>query len=88
MSQTIIRPQVNDIRLRPGAIDHLKNEHGIKTDSELAERLRISPPTLSQVRSGRRGVGPAFIVGALRAFGIPVDGSPESIYEIVTEAQQ
>lgn len=88
MSQTITRPQPNDILLRPGALDQLKAKHGIKSDSELAERLRISPPTLSQVRSGRRGVGPAFIVGALRAFGIPVDESPESIYEIVTEAQQ
>jgi transcriptional regulator with XRE-family HTH domain len=77
----------NDIRLKAGALDAIKAEHDIKTDQELAERLNIASATLSQVRSGRRGVGPAFIVGALEAFGIPVDKSPGSIYDIVTEVQ-
>ena len=87
MSETITRPQPNDIRLRPGALDHLKNEHGIKTDAELAERLQLSTPLLSQMRTGHRGVGPAFIVGALKAFGIPVEDKPDSIYEIVSGAR-
>lgn len=87
MSQTVTHPQPNDIRLRPGALDALKAEHEITSDAELAKRLNIAPPTLSQIRSGRRGIGVAFIAGAYKAFGITVEDYPDSIYEIVTEAQ-
>jgi transcriptional regulator with XRE-family HTH domain len=74
-----------DIRLRPGALDALKAEHNIATDAELAERLNIARPTLSQMRSGRRGVGAAFIAGAVQAFGITVTAGPDSIYDITEE---
>ena len=74
----------NDIRLKPHALDHLKTTRGLTTDQELARALGISAPTLSQIRHHGRGVGPAFIAGAWAAFGIGVDGSPGSIYDIVT----
>ncbi|MFF0942729.1 helix-turn-helix domain-containing protein [Kocuria sp. CPCC 205300] len=71
-----------DIHLRPGVLDALKAKHDIATDAELAERLNVSKPLLSQIRTGRRGVGPTFLAGALKAFGTPLSDGPESIYEI------
>lgn len=70
------------IKLRPGALDDLKNQHDIRSDAELARRLDISYPMLCQLRSGRRGVGVAFIAGATKAFGVPLNDEPGSIYQI------
>jgi transcriptional regulator with XRE-family HTH domain len=78
----------NDIRLRPGALDKLKAEHEITSDAELARRLNLSAPMLSQMRTGHRGVGVAFIAGAYKAFGITVEDYPESIYQIVSGEQR
>lgn len=70
------------IDLRPGALHELKDLAGVRTDAQLAARLGISAPLLSQIRTGRRGVGSAFIAGVLAAFGIPVDTAPDSIYTL------
>lgn len=76
------------LTVKEGALDELKAVHGISSDSELAARLGISAPLLSQVRSGRRGVGPAFLVGMLEEFGHGLHHGEDCIYEPVVEGQR
>lgn len=68
-----------------GALDRIKEEHGIVSDSQLAARLGISAPLLSQVRTGRRGCGPLFLVAMLEEFGYGLHHGEDCIYETMVD---
>lgn len=44
---------------------------------ELAKRLNISPPALSQVLSGKRGTMPESLMDVLHALGLTLRAVPE-----------
>ena len=46
------------------------------TQAELARRLGITPPSLAQVLSGKRGVMPESLMGVLHALGLTLEAVP------------
>ncbi|GGO28466.1 helix-turn-helix domain-containing protein [Deinococcus humi] len=47
------------------------------TQIELARRLGISPPALSQIMSGRRGTMPESLMNVLEALGLTLEAVPK-----------
>jgi hypothetical protein len=63
---------------------------GVKTDGEIAERLRTHPTTLSQYRTGRRPLPADFVAACKNAMpDIPletfIESVPESAFEQAPE---
>ena len=46
------------------------------TQIELARRLGISPPALSQIMSGKRGTMPESLMNVLEALGLTLEAVP------------
>ncbi len=59
---------------RPGAalLDSLLRSSGLKNDARLARALRVSPPVISKIRSGKLGVSDSFILRVHETFDLPV----------------
>ena len=45
---------------------------------DLAKRLQISPPALSQILSGKRGTMPESLMDVLKALGLTLEAVPSS----------
>lgn len=78
------------LRLKTAEFDQIARAVlGVKTDGEVAERLRTHPTTLSQYRTGRRPL-PADFVAACKAAmpAVPLDSFVESVHESVFESPE
>jgi len=76
------------VTLRNDVLDQIKTDHGIRSDRELAFRIGISGPLLSQIRSGRRGVSAAFITGMHTILGVPFDPTGDGLYVLATDQEE
>lgn len=57
------------LRLRIEEFDRHTSLRGWDTDAERARRLNISHATLTNIRSGKQGIGLRFVDACLREFG-------------------
>ncbi len=63
----------------------LAEAYGYRSDRALARAMGVNPNVIGLVRSGRMGVGPAFIRGAKRAFpGKTLD----DLFSVVDDREQ
>ena len=53
-------------------LDYLRREYKLRSDAALAERLEISPPVISKLRTGRTNLTPSIILRIHDAFDIPI----------------
>ena len=53
-------------------IDHLRREHNIRTDADLAKLLGVRPPAISKLRHGTAALTPSIILKIHEAFNMPV----------------
>jgi transcriptional regulator with XRE-family HTH domain len=53
-------------------IDHLRREHKIRTDAELAKQIGVKPPAISKLRHGTSALTPAIILKIHEALNMPV----------------
>lgn len=53
-------------------LDYLRREYKLRSDAALAERLEISQPVISKLRTGRINLTPSIILRIHDAFDIPI----------------
>lgn len=53
-------------------LDYLRSEYNLHSDAALAERLEVSPPVISKLRTGRINLSPSIILRIHDAFDIPI----------------
>ena len=58
------------LALKAEGLAMLRDAAGIKTDSDLADRIGLDRAQVSRVLTGKSGPGPKFIAGLLDTFGI------------------
>jgi hypothetical protein len=53
-------------------LDHLRREYNLKTDAALAKFLYTSPPTISRLRTDKRGLGAVLTLIIYDRTGLPI----------------
>ncbi|MGC0364769.1 putative transcriptional regulator [Rhodococcus sp. 27YEA15] len=59
-----------EARMKPGLLDRLKRNAGIRSDEAFAAAIGSSRATLDEVRRGSRSPSMGFAIGVCRAFGL------------------
>ena len=71
---------VSDIIVRTDGFDRMGQRIGIKSNRDLAERMRMNVSTVTRVLSGEAKPGRRFIAHALRLYG---DGWFNALFQVV-----
>lgn len=79
---TTITASAPTVTLNPDTLENIKFQNGISSDRQLALRLGISHPLLSQIKSGYRGVSALFITRMLTELGVPFNFDAGSLYRL------
>ena len=74
------------ITIDPDVLEDIRQERGIPSYRQMADRIGISGPYLSQIRNGVRGISVEFIAGMYVWLGIPFELGPGSLYRRAEEA--
>jgi transcriptional regulator with XRE-family HTH domain len=62
------------LTLRTGALDALRDTHGLTKDVQLAAAMNVSPASVSRVLAGEQAPGSRFMASLVTAFpGVTLD---------------
>jgi hypothetical protein len=53
-------------------LDKLKELRQLRNDAALSRLLRIKPPTISKIRSGKHGISAAILIRMHEVFDVPI----------------
>ena len=70
------------LALRLDQLAAKRAQHGIGNDTDLANRMGVSPSQLSRVLAGSHAPGQRFVAGMVQLFG---PGSFDQLFEIVPD---
>lgn len=68
------------LRIDHNVLETIKLEKGITSDRQLAARLGISRPYITQMKNGSRGVGLAFVTAMLTELDVPYTFDEGGLY--------
>lgn len=68
------------LRIDHNVLETIKLEKGISSDRQLAARLGISHPYITQMKNGSRGVGLAFVTAMLTELDVPYTFTEGGLY--------
>lgn len=71
---------MSKLRIDHNVLETIKLEKGIPSDRQLAARLGVSHPYITQMKNGTRGVGLAFVTAMLTELEVPFNFDEGSLY--------